>query len=603
MGDDLVLSWDIQDLTVTTTTRSFLGPDTVRHHTLLNNVRGYAKSGTLLAIMGPSGAGKTTLLAALSQRTTGNMSGNVLLNGRAVDRVLMVKISGFVPQQDLALSCLTVMEHLTFMASLKLDQRVSGSHQQRIIFKLINDLNLASCSYTQISALSGGERKRLSLAAQMLTDPPLLFCDEPTTGLDSYNASSVVNVLQTLTSRGKTVICTVHQPSSEVYATFHKVCLLLPGGSLAYFGDVANTQEYFQSLGMVCPPLYNPADFYLDKLNASPEVTKDLSQRFSASSLHEELVKELEVIRASSNKTLSIFGMDEQFLKFYSVQQPKQITQFQWLLWRSTLGMIRNRQQLLLRFILYMMVGLLVCLPYMSVQLDQAGIQSLQGFHYSIITETIFCQTYSILHCFPSEIAVMLREINNGVYQPGPYYLSKAVVVLPRVILETFMFCLIAFMTVGVEGGSLGFLLFCSPTIASAITSTAYGCCMSALFENVSSASLLTVPFDIISISFSGIFLHISTVPIYLKWVKYISRFYYGIEALSILQWRFIDDIPCSETPGIPCISTGEGVLTKYGFHEYNLSIDFVGLFITFVILHLVGFYAIKRRSKQQSVY
>uniref|UniRef100_A0A1B6K9B6 ABC transporter domain-containing protein n=1 Tax=Graphocephala atropunctata TaxID=36148 RepID=A0A1B6K9B6_9HEMI len=600
---ETVLSWDIKSLTVTTTTHSLLKRDVVHRHSLLRNVRGYATSGSLLAIMGPSGAGKTTLLAALNQRITGDLVGEVMINGREVDKDLMVRISGFVPQQDLAVSCLSALEHLTFTATLKLDRRVSLIQKQRIICGLIKDLGLSSCSCTQISALSGGERKRLSLATQVLTDPPILYCDEPTTGLDSYNASSVVTVLQTLTKRGMTIVCTIHQPSSDVYTMFDQVCLLVPGGSQAYFGTVAGAQQFFSSLGMECPSLFNPADFLLSKLNSTPNVTRVLCDKFFESSLSKTLSSKIDNIKKASIKNQCVFGIEEKFLKFYSVCPPTQKTQLRWLMWRSGLAMFRDSHRIMLRFIMYMMIGLFVSSPYVSVKLDQAGIQSLQGFHYAVITETIFIHTYSILFTFPAEIAIMLREINNGVYQPGPYYFSKAIVLLPRVILETIFFCMIAFMLVGVEGGSLGFLMFSSPVIASAIVSTAYGCCMSAMFENIASASLLVVPIDFITYTFSGIFLHLSTVPLYLRWIKYISRFYYGLEAMSIMQWTKIGSIPCSDNTELPCIMTGVGVLQKYGYSPNNLWLDFTGMTITFAVLHAIGFFAFRCRSQRQSVY
>ncbi|KAG8283037.1 hypothetical protein J6590_023567 [Homalodisca vitripennis] len=403
-----------------------------------------------------------------------DMVGEVMINGTPVDKDLMMRISGYVPQQDLAVSCLTVMEHLIFTATLKLDRRVSLNQQHRIITSLINDLSLSGCSYTQISALSGGEKKRLSLATQMLTDPLILFCDEPTTGMDSYSASSVLTVLRTLTERGKTIVCSIHQPSSEVYVKFDHVCLLVPGGHQAYFGTVPGAQQFFKSQGMECPPLYNPADFLLSKLNSSPDVTKEICQNFSDSPLNDALISEIDSIKKSSGKNQSVFGIEEQFLKFYSVCQPTHKTQMSWLMWRSGLSMFRESQRMMLRFFMYMMIALFVSLPYWSVKIDQAGIQNLQGFHYSVITEAIFMQTYSILYTFPAEIAIMLREINNGVYQAGPYYFSKAVVLLPRVVIETLAFCVIAFMLVGVEGGSLGFIMFSTPVIASAVASTAY---------------------------------------------------------------------------------------------------------------------------------
>ncbi|XP_075230774.1 protein scarlet-like [Lycorma delicatula] len=610
---DLVLSWQNLSLCVTVPvqngTTSMLMPwkrTKKESLKLLNNVSGFAKSGTLLAIMGPSGSGKTSLLAAISKRTLNGIQGEILLNGRPVDKNLMLRVSGFVPQKDLAVETLTVKEHIEFMAALKMDRRISSDQISRITHALINDLGLNDCKNTLLQDVSGGERRRLSLAVQLLTDPPILFCDEPTTGLDSYSASTVVNVLRQLASRGKVVICSIHQPSSDVFMLFNQLCLLLPGGHLAFHGDFPNCKAHFESLGFQFPTSYNPADFLLHILNPSNTVIlHSLVDEFDHSIAKGALVKELDMITslADENNVDLFFGIEERFLKFYSLKCASLTTQLQLLIWRAAISMYRNSQRVMLRFLLYIFTGLLVSSPYIGLRLDQEGIQNFQGFHYAVITETIFCHAYSVMHTFPSEIPILLREMGNGVYKPGPYYFSKVLIILPRAVLETLIFCSVVFWVAEVKGGAFGFLIFSLPVIACAITSTAYGCFISALFENITTASLLSVPIDFVSYTFSGLFLQLSTVPLYLSWLKYFSRFYYGMEAISILQWQEVEDISCSENKNIPCIRTGQGVLEKYGFSPNNLNLDFFAMFVGFFILHFLGFLTLKRRSRQQSVY
>lgn len=122
-----------------------------------------------------------------------------------------------------------------------MDTRVTETQRNRRISSLLSELGLAKCAYTTLGELSGGELKRLSLAVQLLTDPVLLFCDEPTTGLDSYNAGIVVESLRSFASRGKAVICTIHQPASGLFDLFHEV-LLLAGGRVAFHGNVSGTR-------------------------------------------------------------------------------------------------------------------------------------------------------------------------------------------------------------------------------------------------------------------------------------------------------------------------------------------------------------------------
>ncbi|KAL1141029.1 hypothetical protein AAG570_000955 [Ranatra chinensis] len=558
------------------------------------------RSGTLSAIMGPSGAGKTTLLAAVSQKSSGEISGEIHMNGHPVDKELMKKMSGFVPQQDLAFESLTVREHLQFMASLKMDRRVSAIQQMRVISGLIQDLGLLMCSKTRLSSLSGGERRRVSLAVQLLTDPPVLICDEPTTGLDSSTAASVINLLRQLTAKGKAVLCSLHQPASGIFEMFDTVTLLVPVGRLAYFGNVNGAKQHFASMNLVCPPAYNTAEYVVTQLNTKPD---EITEKFISSIPFIKLNKEIEHVKLSENNNQLIFGIEEKFLKFYSVQPPTKLMQLKWLLWRSILELYRNPQKTFLSLVMYIFTAFLVAIPYIGVKLDQEGIQNVQGLNYSVVTETIFTHAYAVVHTFPLEIPILLREMNDGVYQPAPYYLSKVFLLVPRVILETLLFCLVIHWTVGINVGPKGFLIFFIPAMVSGISSSAYGCCLSAMFENVSTASLLSVPVDFISYCFSGIFLQLSSVPVYLVWLKYISRFYYGLEAMTIMQWINVKNIPCSSNPNIPCISSGEGVLVKYGYNPNNLFFDMSGLLIIFFLLHFIGYLFIKRRTQKQSVY
>jgi ABC-type multidrug transport system ATPase subunit len=135
-------------------------------------------------------------------------------------------------------------------------------------------LNLKKCQDTPISieeqkGISGGEKRRLAFASEVLTNPPILFCDEPTSGLDSFMAMSVVESMRSLAKQGKTIICTIHQPSSEVFELFDKLCLLAEG-RLAYIGPLPAASDFFESQGLRVPYNYNPADFYIKNVAIPP---------------------------------------------------------------------------------------------------------------------------------------------------------------------------------------------------------------------------------------------------------------------------------------------------------------------------------------------
>ncbi|CAG2172592.1 unnamed protein product [Oppiella nova] len=186
---------------------------------IIRNVSGSVNAGSLLAIMGASGSGKTTLLNVLTARNLRQLSVNgvVLVNGQAVSQQTIASISSYIQQHDLFQPMLTVREHLMFQ------------------------FNLTKCAETRIGdknhfkGISGGEMKRLSIASEVLTNPSLI--DEPTTGLDAFMAKSILQVLKTMASEGRTVICTIHQPSSQVFELFDSL-LLMADGRVAFMGSI-----------------------------------------------------------------------------------------------------------------------------------------------------------------------------------------------------------------------------------------------------------------------------------------------------------------------------------------------------------------------------
>ncbi|XP_055609222.1 protein scarlet isoform X3 [Uranotaenia lowii] len=251
---------------------------------IINNVSGAVTPGTLIALMGSSGAGKSTLMSALAYRTQPGtiVQGDILVNGHPIGPY-MYRLSGFVHQDDLFVGSLTASEHLYFMAKLKLERGIPKKTVDRLIQELLERTGLAKCSNTRIGEvgvgkmLSGGEKKRLAFATELLTKPTILFCDEPTTGLDSFSAQNLVSMLQLLAKRGTAIICTIHQPSSQLFSMFDQV-MLLADGRVAFAGKPNDALNFFEQHGYCCPSNYNPAEFLIGVLAMAPGYEK-ASQR------------------------------------------------------------------------------------------------------------------------------------------------------------------------------------------------------------------------------------------------------------------------------------------------------------------------------------
>lgn len=245
---------------------------------ILDDINGDIAAGTLLALMGPSGAGKTTLLNVLAQRSSGGEVAEgecILYNGAPISNGVKSRF-GFVFQEDLLLGRLTVRETITIAAELKFSPSIPRSRKTERINNVIQTLRLESVADNRVGdegtrGVSGGERKRTALATELVTGPSILFLDEPTTGLDSNTSLEVVRILADLCLTNMTVICSIHQPRSQIFQIFDQL-MLLHRGKTAYFGPVSRIVQHIQIValpGCHIPRHTNVADWVLDLLKDS----------------------------------------------------------------------------------------------------------------------------------------------------------------------------------------------------------------------------------------------------------------------------------------------------------------------------------------------
>lgn len=237
----------------------------------MKGITGIVSPGEMLAMLGPSGSGKTTLLTALGGRLGGQLDGSITYNDKPFSSI-MKRYTGFVTQDDVLYPHLTVTETLVFTALLRLPRTLTSQEKVAHAEAVIKQLGLTRCKNIIIGGedflrgVSGGERKRVSIGQEMLINPSLLLLDEPTSGLDSTTAQRIVSTLWELARGGRTVVMTIHQPSSRLFYMFHKVLLLSEGNSL-FFGKGSEVMNYFESIGFSPLVAMNPSDFLLDLAN------------------------------------------------------------------------------------------------------------------------------------------------------------------------------------------------------------------------------------------------------------------------------------------------------------------------------------------------
>ncbi|KAI9448645.1 ABC-2 type transporter-domain-containing protein [Russula earlei] len=246
---------------------------------LLSDVSGFVAPGKLTALMGESGAGKTTLLNVLAERqAAGVVRGERLVNGYPLPSDFQAQ-TGYVQQMDTHLAQTTVREALLFSAKLRQPPSVPLREKEAYVETVLKMCGLENFADAIVGTLGVEHRKRTTIGVELAAKPKLLlFLDEPTSGLDSQSAWAIVNFLRELANHGQAILCTIHQPSAELFQEFDRLLLLQKGGKTVYFGDIGKNSsypiDYFQrGGGYVCPPTANPAEYILDVIGAGATAT------------------------------------------------------------------------------------------------------------------------------------------------------------------------------------------------------------------------------------------------------------------------------------------------------------------------------------------
>ncbi|KAL8617477.1 hypothetical protein ACOMHN_048115, partial [Nucella lapillus] len=426
-----------------------------RNQQILNDVTGVVTPGTLLAIVGASGAGKSTLMNVLSDRNLKGytVDGKVKINGCTVGRGIR-NISAYVQQDDLFFSTLTVRETLIFRALLRMDNSIHREARLQRVEQVIREMGLTRCADTQIGikgakrGISGGELKRLSFACEILTNPALLFCDEPTSGLDSFMAKKVVETLQEMAAQGRTVLCIIHQPSSDIFALFHRV-LLVAEGRVAFMGTCPEAMKFFSRLNHVCPPNFNPSDFFVLTLAIEPGKEKECRSKVNAiCDSFQKTTSATEIKQAINEATARSKengGLIQDAFRSESRYEASWVQQFRVVLWRGWVSLFRNVFLFRVRLIQNVIFSILLGLIFLQQDYDQRGVMNINGALFVLILNMSTSSATSVVNSFPQELWVFLREYGSGIYRSDVYFIAKNLAELPTFLLIPFVYISIVY--------------------------------------------------------------------------------------------------------------------------------------------------------------
>ncbi|XP_065840256.1 protein white-like isoform X2 [Oscarella lobularis] len=565
---------------------------------ILEEVSGVANPGELLAVMGASGAGKSTFMNVLSGRNLSGLdvSGSVFYNGSNASGVSGT-VTAYVQQEDLFIGTLTVREHIVFHANLRLGgKKYTKQMRSARVEQVIDELGLTKCASTLIGipgktkSISGGEKKRLSFAAEILTNPPVLFVDEPTSGLDSFMAESIVTALKEMAKSQRTILCTIHQPASEIYSMFDRL-LLLAEGKTVYLGNRDQAVEHFANLGYSCPEKYNPADYFVHILAVVPGKQDECKQK----------IKEL-AGAYSENRTM--FDIEKSARERATAPEERGVekrgfkvswtAQFRTLFWRSWLTNLREPNLLRVKFIQTLFISILVGLVYLRSGDKRENVQNINGALFFFITQQSLTNMFGVIQALPLEMPVFMRERGSKMYRIFIYFCCKTLTEAPFTLLWPMLFTLPAYWMIGLKSSAASFFICYGILALMGDIAVSAGYIVSAVSSSVPVALAIGPGFITPFLLFGGLFVKSSEIPVYFVWFKYINWFYYSFEALTINEWRnYNGTCPPYE---LTCFTNGTEVINSLGFKEKNFNFDLIMLGVLIVGARIIAYLALRIR-------
>ncbi|KAF2031046.1 P-loop containing nucleoside triphosphate hydrolase protein [Setomelanomma holmii] len=508
------------------------------------------RAGSLNVIMGPSGSGKTSLLNSMAGRLKDDLStrykklGNMTFNGAEPSQDVIHAICSFVTQDDDALlASLTVRETLRYAAGLRLPKWMSKEQKMQRAEQILLKMGLKDCADNLIGndlikGISGGEKRRVTIAVQILTEPRVLLLDEPLSGLDAFTALSIVDVLRGLANEGRTLVVTIHQPRSDLFAHFGNVLLLARGGFPIYAGPAVDMLPHFADQGYECPQHVNPADFALDLITvdlqheareaASRAKVRKLIESWNSSMFRATLAGSI----ATPAELGSLAREPSSFVSAYSI-----------LIRRMARNMFRQPDIMIARIMQVVGMGLVLALYFAPLKTDYFAIQNRMGFLVEI-APLYFVGMLNNIAVYPIERDVFYRDYDDRIYGVEAFFMTYISLTTPFEIISCIIFSVLAVLACGLERDAQTFFI---------ITFNAF--CITSCGESL-------------GIAFNTLFTHsgFSINVIFLQAFNHLSPVKWAVRNMAVYTLRDLD-FTCSDWQRVngECpVTSGRQVLDLY---------------------------------------
>ncbi|GBF91998.1 ABC transporter G family [Raphidocelis subcapitata] len=568
--------------------------------TVLKDVGGSARPFQMSALLGPSGAGKSTLLDILAGRKTlGRLTGTVLVNGRPRGGDFARCVS-YVPQEDSFLPTMTVDETCAFHAALTLPRGTSRQQRGARAEEVLAAMGLLGTRGTLVGGvlpggislrgLSGGERKRLSVAVGILAAPSILFLDEPTSGLDSCSALSVVEHLRDRAAdSGLTIVSSIHQPRAAVWAAFDSVSLLSEG-ALLYAGPCSEIVSWFESIGLGPwrPDVHGTAcDWVMDLVNIGFEIKPqsngegrtittrgeldDAAARFAAHFAASTAQGRLEnggsgggggsPGKAAAPKAAAgaaAKGADSAQCKDADSgsgvqdgggarRRPSWWTAFCALLWRELLWTMRNPADVAGRMLLFAYLGAGCGVVFWRAA-DAPGLDSLRDRInvLFILVQQFLMMPFVYMSLYSADKRHYVADVGARLYTTSPYYAAKSVAVLPFVIVNTLVCSYTAYGMIGLRVESRALAVHGATSVLVYLVAHQVHSASSIIMPNEDTAFLVTIAWSAYNFYFAGFLIKADDMVVrWLPPLRWLSALNYAYPLYVDAEFRGAS-FPCS---------------------------------------------------------
>ncbi|KAL1298231.1 hypothetical protein HN51_042620 [Arachis hypogaea] len=547
---------------------------------LLREVTGAFRPGVLTALMGVSGAGKTTLMDVLAGRKTGGyVEGDIRISGFPKNQETFARISGYCEQTDIHSPQVTIHESLIYSAFLRLPKEVSHDEKMKFVEEVmdlveLNSLKDAIVGLPGVTGLSTEQRKRLTIAVELVANPSIIFMDEPTSGLDARAAAIVMRTVRNTVDTGRTVVCTIHQPSIDIFEAFDELLLMKRGGQVIYAGPLGRNShkiiEYFEAIEGVpkIKEMYNPATWMLEVSSIAAEVRlgMDFADYYKSSSLYQRnkaLVNELSTPPPGAN--------DLYFPTQYSQSTWGQFTS---CIWKQWITYWRSPDYNLVRFFFTLVTALMVGTIFWRVGTKRNSSGDLSKILGAMFGAVMFvginnCQT--VQPVVAVERTVFYRERAAGMYSALPYAIAQMLCEIPYVFVQTSYYVVLVYAMVSFEWKVEKFFWFFFISFFSFLYFTYYGMMTVSITPNQQVASIFAAAFYGIFNLFSGFFIPRPKIPKWWVWYYWICPVAWTVYGLIVSQYRDVTKV-------IDVVGTGKNVTIKqYIEDEYGFKSDFLG--------------------------